>query len=258
MVLHSLLALSSRHLAIQFDQSQDEASFYHGECLSLLIEALSDSETTYDDNLLSTVVLLRVYEELEQSTDTYLHLGGAGRLLSAIPTFAHSGGLAEAACWQSLRQDIFVSLVTSQPPTLRLESYDQSSAFQFRDDAACANVIVLLFAKILRLTFATEYHHDRPNDSWTALESDIERWHDRRLRLFQPILEEHSDLNHCRPFPVICMLNPPQVVAEQYYLCCKVFLNIHSPQSESLTAFQEARRRRNTEVGTKDLSLNKF
>ena len=211
MVLQSLLALSSRHLAIQFDQSQDEASFYHGECLRLLIDALSDSEATYDDNLLATVVLLRVYEELEQSTDSYLHLAGTGRLLAAIPTFAHSGGLAEAACWQSLRQDIFVSLVNAQPPTMRLESYDQSSAFKFRDDAACANVIVLLFAKVLRLAYTTEFHRqDVPKGNWAELEADIERWHDRRQRLFQPIFEEPLNLERGTPFPVCCLLNASQ------------------------------------------------
>ena len=188
-------------------QPEHEASFYHGQSLRLVIEALSASETTYDDDLLASVVLLRMHEEVEQWTDKYLHLRGIGRLLASIPTFAHSGGLAEAACWLSLRQDIFVSLLTGKPPTLTLEHYDQSSAFRFRDDGNCANVIILVFAKILRLVGSS----DAPSeDEWTLLEGDVKRWNDRRTRLFRPIYEEELDLNNNRPFPVICMINGPQ------------------------------------------------
>lgn len=208
MVLYSLLALSSRHCAILNIQEEHEASFYHGHCLRLVIDALSAAERSYDDTLLTAVVLLRSYEEIEQSTDRYLHLQGMGRLVAAIPTFAHSGGLAEAACWLSLRQDIFVSLINSQPPTLYLENYDQSSAFRFRDDGACANVIILIFAKILRLANSSEAsYHD---EQWADLESDVGKWNDRRVHLFQPIYDEEADVDSGRPFPVICMINAPQ------------------------------------------------
>lgn len=76
MVLFSVLALASMHQAVPNSQSQHEASFYHGECLRLLIDALSDDEGTYDDNLLASVVLMRVYEEIDRSTDDFHHLRG--------------------------------------------------------------------------------------------------------------------------------------------------------------------------------------
>lgn len=208
MLLFSVLALSSMHQAVSNAQSQHEASFYHGECLRVLIDALSDDEATYDDTLLASVVLMRVYEEIERSTDDYHHLRGIGRLLDAIPTFAQSGGLAEAACWQSLRQDIFVSLLNAQAPTFDLANYDQSSAFRFRDEGACANVIVLLFAKVLRLTYSAS--ETQLADTWASLEADIERWNERRYRLFQPIFEEDVDVENGKPFPVSCLINPPQ------------------------------------------------
>ena len=207
MVLYAVLAASSRHRALLMEQPEDEASFYHGQCLRLVIDALSSSER-HDDNLLASVVLLRVYEEIEQSTDTHLHLQGMGRLMSTIPGFAHSGGLAEACCWMFLRQDIFVSVVTCQPPTSCLENYDRSEAFKFRDDGACANVIVLLFAKVLRLVHSA--NQDGDNEHWLVLESDVERWNERRQMLFQPVYEEDLDLDEDRPFPVICMINGPQ------------------------------------------------
>ena len=204
MVLYSILAVCSRHQAILRNHEEHKASFYHGRCLRLVIKALSAPEPTYDDNLLTAVVLLRTYEELEQSTDKYLHLHGMGRLLASIPTFANSGGLAEAACWLSLRQDVFVSVTNGQLPTLGLENYEWSSAFKFYDDGACANVIVLIFAKMLRHHYAETEQSD---DTWARLEAETNRWDDRRRILFQPVYSEDLDLNANRPFPVICMMN---------------------------------------------------
>lgn len=208
MVLYAILATSSRHLAILSKQPEPaEASFYHGQCLRLVIEQLSGPETLYDDNLLSTVVCLRVYEEIEYKDDNHLHLSGTSRLLRAIPTFAHSGGLGEAACWQSLRQDIYICLTRGLPPSLHLESFEQSSVFTFRDDAACANVIILWFAKILRLAYSGERHD---STMWNRLALDVEAWNDRRLRLFQAIYYDDFDTADNRPFPMIHVISPPQ------------------------------------------------
>lgn len=96
----------------------------------------------------------------------------------------------------------------AQQPTFALANYDQSSAFKFRDEAACANVIVLLFAKVLRLTYSTA--DALPLYNWALLEADIERWNDRRCRLFQPIYAEDPEIEGGKPFPLCCMLNAPQ------------------------------------------------
>ena len=66
MVLFALLGISSRHLAILTQQPEPaEASFYHGQCLRLVIEQLAQPGSIHDDNLLATVVCLRIYEEIE-------------------------------------------------------------------------------------------------------------------------------------------------------------------------------------------------
>ncbi|KAF7194924.1 Transcription activator AMTR1 [Pseudocercospora fuligena] len=241
MVLYSLLAVSSRHLAIATNQPEPaEASFYHGQCLKLVIEQLSGPESSYDDSLLATTVCLRIYEEIEHVSDEYLHLHGTSRLLRAIPSFAYSGGLGEAACWQSLRQDIYVSVTKGVPPNFLLEDFEQSSAFTFRDDGACANIIILLFAKILRLT-----HGDKDKATlvaWNRLALDIEAWNDRRLRLFQPIYYEDMDITQGRPFPVVHMISPPQVAALQYYHACKAYMLLYKPTGDSVSGFCAAKR----------------
>ncbi|EME43115.1 hypothetical protein DOTSEDRAFT_132735 [Dothistroma septosporum NZE10] len=246
MVLYAILALTSRHLAVLSSNPEPaEASYYHGQCLRLVIDQLSGPESLYDDNLLSTVVCLRVYEEIEHANDEQHHLHGTGRLLRAIPQIAHSGGLGEAACWQALRQDIYISLTRSVAPSFQLELFDQSSAFTFRDDGSCANIVVLLFAKILRLAYSTEEQSN--SRGWALLKLDVEAWNARRCRLFQPIYYEDFDVAEKRPTPIIHMISPPQVAAMQYYHACRLVLLMNAPEPEQLTGFSAAKRRRTLE-----------
>lgn len=56
MILFALFALASGHLALK---EPLETSVYHGRCLRLVIHALSDLETSCDDNILSIIVCLR-------------------------------------------------------------------------------------------------------------------------------------------------------------------------------------------------------
>ena len=210
MVLYALLALTSRHLAVLARQTPElaECGFYHGLCLKFVIEQLQGPDALYDGSLLATVVCLRMYEEIDFSNDEAYHLAGTDRLMRAIPTFAFSGGLGEAACWQSLRQDIYLSMARNIPPSFHLENFELSSAFTFKNDGACANVIILMFAKILRLVY-TEAEQNNVA-AWDHLARDVEAWNDRRLRLFQPMYYEDSDTTQNRPFPIVHCITPPQ------------------------------------------------
>ncbi|KAE8340460.1 hypothetical protein BDV24DRAFT_62768 [Aspergillus arachidicola] len=125
MVLKAVLALPARLNAILSNTSDWEASEYHGQCLELLIAALAQPENTYEENLLITVVILRLSEELEQSSDEQCHLFGSNRLLNKMSTAASSGGIAEAISWVFLRQAIYASNVQSQPMQFDLAKYER-------------------------------------------------------------------------------------------------------------------------------------
>lgn len=208
MVLYAVLAVSSRHQALMAGYDELEASYYHGQCLELVINALSQPESTYDDNLFATIVCMRVYEELDEEVDDFLHLQGVGRLLTAIPTFAYSGGLAEAASWQALRQDIYMALFNKVQPSFDLENYGRSRVFDFRDDDACANVIVLIFARILRLLYSSASTVDL--DAWNDLEHSLEVWNTQRSLVFKPLYVKEADPTRDQPFPIIRLTNPAQ------------------------------------------------
>lgn len=206
MVFFAVLALSSLHQSLMTSGDALEATFYHGRCLELVILELS--KPTYDDTLFATMVCMRVYEELDDKVDAFLHLAGVGRILRAIPTFAHSGGLAEAASWQALRQDIYVSLRNKVQPSFDLDNYGLSRAFDFRDDGACANVIILLFARLLRLL------HSRPKsalyDDWREIEHHVEQWDAQRSLIFQPLFVKEANIDEAQSFPIIRLINPAQ------------------------------------------------
>lgn len=207
MVINALLTISSRVEAILSHSSDMEATAYHDRCLELLIPALSRPEHTYDDNLLVTVIILRLHEELDSYIDPKLHLLGSHRLLNSISQFSSSGGLGEAASWQFLRQAIYVCLVQKEPWQLHLEHYRRSKVFERFDDASYANTMIFLFAKLLQLISKPT---DRTGDSqeWTSLRQDIERWKIKRPRSFIPLKYLGPNFDENRPFSEIWMISP--------------------------------------------------
>ncbi|PWY91783.1 hypothetical protein BO94DRAFT_533239 [Aspergillus sclerotioniger CBS 115572] len=223
MVLKAVLCLAARHDAIMADSSDWEASEYHGQCLELLIAALALPEDTYDDNLLITVVTLRIYEELERATDEKCHWVGSNRLLNTMSKSASSGGLAEAVSWQFLRQAIYASLVQHEPMQLNLANYELSSVFRRRDDASYANVIIFLCAKIIQSCWGSPC--SAVDDSeWQHLSDSVEEWHRVRPISWQPLQYKDPSADENRPFPEMWIMSPPAVVGLQYYHASRILL----------------------------------
>lgn len=241
MVLKALLALASRHDAIMTGAEDLEASEYHGQCLELLIAALALPEETYDDNLLITVVILRIYEELEHSTDEKYHLLGSNRLVNTMSKTAYSGGLAEAVSWQFLRQAIYASVVQYQPMSLNLDNYERSTVFHACDDPAYANIIIFLCARVIQLC-----EGEVDEQAWFAVTSSVEEWYRSRPISWLPLRYREAGVDEDRPFPELWMMSPPVVVGLQYYHASCIFLTFDRWQT--LSDFELARARRLSEV----------
>ncbi|KAJ6014197.1 hypothetical protein N7540_008788 [Penicillium herquei] len=202
------MALTARHDAILTGNSDWEASSYHGQCLELLIPVLDQPENTYNENLLITVVILRICEELENNTDEKFHLLGSNRLINLMSRSASSGGLAEAVSWQFLRQAIYASVVQYQPLQLNLENYQCSTMFQRTDDAAVANMIIFHCAQII------QHCRDGPGalvgiSSWRHSAKSIEDWHQSMPTTWQPLRYQAPNIATDRPFPEIWMMSAP-------------------------------------------------
>ncbi|KAB8202747.1 hypothetical protein BDV34DRAFT_200519 [Aspergillus parasiticus] len=243
MVLKAVLALSARLNAILSNTSDWEASEYHGQCLELLIAALAQPEDTYDENLLITVVILRLYEELEQSSDEQCHLFGSNRLLNKMSTAASSGGIAEAISWVFLRQAIYASIVQCQPMQLDLANYERSTVFERQDDAAYANIAIFLCAKIIQLY--PKSLDCRVNEwDWQQLVDSVEHWYQSRPVSWQPLQYKEADLSAARPFPESWIMSPSAVVGLQYYHTCWILLTLSNRHWGVSSEYELARLRR--------------
>ncbi|KAJ5264774.1 hypothetical protein N7505_007567 [Penicillium chrysogenum] len=242
MLLKALLALAARHDAILTNGSECESSTFHGECLQLLIVALNQPEENYDDNLLTTVVVLRFYEELERTADRKCHLLGSNRLLNLMSRSASSGGLAEAVSWQFLRQAIYSSIAQYEPIQLDLQNYERSSVFHRDDDAARADAIIFFCACILQLCCAVPgYAIDRK--SWQRLADCVEGWHCNKPRSWQPLRYQAPVLSADQPFPELWIMSPPAVVGLQYYHASKIFLTLSDAPSLRMTDYETSQAR---------------
>ncbi|EAU33702.1 conserved hypothetical protein [Aspergillus terreus NIH2624] len=243
MVLKALLSLSARLDAIMSNTSDWEASEYHGQCLELLIAALARPEETYDANLLITVVILRIYEELKRPSDEQCHFFGSNRLLNRMSTAASSGGITEAVSWQFLRQAIYASIVQFQPMQLDLTNYERSSVFQRRDDAAYANTIIFLCAKIIQL-YPKSHSCVVDEAEWRHLMNSVEQWYQSRPVNWQPLQYKEAEPDADRPFPESWIMSPSAVVGLQYYHTCRILLTLSDRHWGISSDYELARLRR--------------
>jgi len=122
--------------------------------------------------------------------------------------FSNSGGLAEAASWIGLGQDLLVAQTNKQAPKYPLENYDRTSAIGRSDAGSAASRIILLLAKIMRRVFSTGSEPHK--DSWTYLKNSIEDWNDSKG--FQPLFQQDARAAD-KAFPIISMISAPQGTA---------------------------------------------
>ncbi|KAF9893211.1 hypothetical protein FE257_011634 [Aspergillus nanangensis] len=243
MVLKAVLCLSARLDAILSNMSDWEASEYHGQCIELLIAALAHPEDTYDDNLLITVVLLRMYEELERTSDEMCHFTGSNRLLNTMSKSASSGGIAEAVSWQFLRQAIFASIVQFECIHLDLGNYERSTVFQRRDDASYANIIIFLCAKIIQ-NYPKTHSMGIEDSVRQSLMESVDGWFNARPVTWHPLQYKDADPAADRPFPESWIMSPSAVVGLQYYHTCCIFLTLSNRHWGEPNDYELARRRR--------------
>ncbi|KAG7047733.1 zn 2cys6 transcription factor [Colletotrichum scovillei] len=252
-LLNGIFALASRFDTQGNDDTNEksdlESTYYHNRCIELLIEAFSQPPETWDSILLTAVVIMRLYEEYDNETDShYHHLRGTRNLLNhdAIARFVTQGGLAEAASWVHLRQALYVFLVRRTPIEICLENFERSSTFRSNDDTAHANRIVYLFAKVLKLFFPEDGSgfSTSSSETWEELQNDVDVWFKEKPLSFQPLFYERADVAKGRPFPTLWMAADPGTVALGYYYASKAIFSFQDYNSSNPTAGFEGTKKR--------------
>ncbi|OJD29996.1 zn 2cys6 transcription factor [Diplodia corticola] len=226
-IANAILALASRHLARVSGVEDFRSAEYMSECLRILIPVLDDPLGALDENLLAAIVILRLYEEMDD-IDEKCHLYGGTRLLNSIAKFVPLGGLGEAASWIFLRQDIYVALTTGQPLNIDLENYRQSPSFHADTSSAWANRMIFIFAEILDYSCRQDQVHSV--ERWEELDEQVESWNHSKPWHFRPLWIREETL----PFPEIWMTGPAHVVGQQYYSLSKILLGTFDPRLSRL------------------------
>lgn len=89
--------------------------------------------------------------------------------------------------------------------SIRLENYKQSHSFLKQDDYSWANIMVLLFAKVLSVAVMPQ--DDVSKEDWIELENAIEEWKSSKPDTFNPLSLQKGAPSKESPFPEIWMLN---------------------------------------------------
>ncbi|KAK8170212.1 hypothetical protein IWX90DRAFT_502455 [Phyllosticta citrichinensis] len=227
-IANAILALASRVLNGAHGTEDLQSASYMSECLRILIPVLEDPLAALDENLLTAIVILRLYEEMDDR-DQKTHLYGGTRLINSIAHMLPRGGLGEAAAWIFIRRDLYVSLTTGEPVNCNLEIYRKSHVFEDESDCAWANRIIYTFAYVLN--YCSQQNQEEDNSSfeqWKQLCGDVEAWNANKPHHFRPLwVNEPKDIGS--PFPKIWMTLPVHVVGQQYYSLAKIPLASYDP-----------------------------
>ncbi|KAK5085164.1 hypothetical protein LTR64_008638 [Lithohypha guttulata] len=258
----------------------NESPLYAEKCLQVLIKSMDDPFAHWDENLLATVVILRLHEELSHDDDVRCHLFGTRKILDSVSAFAADGGLREAASWVSLRQHIYVSLTEQQPLDITLQNFRHSSVFLIESNRNedWANRMVFIFARILDYAFS---HAPIPTpDRWHELRAEVENWWNTKPWDFAPLWKNMSPASRVtvttpasvpgvattpqdpprrnanvsassanypiKPWPELIVAHRAQVTALQYYHLARVVLAIYDPALTRL-GFGSIRARKSSE-----------
>ncbi|KAF4862716.1 hypothetical protein CGCSCA1_v014674 [Colletotrichum siamense] len=219
-IRYSICAFSARH----FNRCRDEdgdglALHYQNLCLNLLIPSMSGGQKI-TESVLTAVALLRQNEEMDED-DYRFHLEGTSRILNMVPEFSTLGGVAEAACWLCLREDIYVSLTTQTPIKTGLECFPESQSIRRDDDYSWASKSILNLAFLLKRAFC------EPRDPAQVALSEIEiaDWNASKPASYRPIYFQERSRDEGRCFPEVLTLLPHHAVGLQYYHIAQIVLN---------------------------------
>ena len=103
------------------------------------------------------------------------------------PNTLHRGGLAEAAFWVGLRQEIYSAMMSSKPISLNLSSMNPlvDRALSPTSDFTWANRAVVHCADVLNFCFGNDRH--LPVHEWQDVKERVQSWKDESPSSFEPI-----------------------------------------------------------------------
>ncbi|CAI6100657.1 unnamed protein product [Clonostachys chloroleuca] len=232
-LMNAILAASAKRLRRVSNFDSYIGDKYHQNCLKTLIPALSSLAAVMDENLLTTIVILRFMEELDvpcRSTEmtSESHLVGTRVFIAAQEKMSDFSGLRRAAFLVALRQEIHMAFIQGRVvhPNFDL---DMISRLVVPDSTGCdyANLIILHCASCIRYCYGSE---EQSIATWEELRERQDRIWIERPWIFHPMhVNENSGV-----FPEVVYLNDAIVTGMLHYYLVEVLLAAHNPKTPRL------------------------
>ncbi|KAF9694980.1 hypothetical protein EKO04_006737 [Ascochyta lentis] len=250
---HAVLCFAARH---RRDEAVADAAYER--CVSLLIDRLNDDSTSYDEMLLSAVLLLHFADQLNVqsragSRDKH-HLKGTSSILHASrksPFVDPSATtLGDAAFWVYVRQCLYNATISQEPLdidfSLQLQPapdsiHDSHPLTWLRSETAWANQILWHTACIANFCFAgTTAQSETPSriQQWQELQERIQTWLKKRPSAFDPIGSGPTSDDHV--FSDIWFTADWHVVSHVFYHFSWILLLRYKPDSKFTTRWVPA------------------
>lgn len=231
-LFHAILAYAAKHLSRLGNYKTEVADRYHQKCLNALIPALSNSSAVIDENLLTSLILLRAMEEVDMpisSPSPEFHLMGTRVFLEAQKTSCNFTGLRLASFWVALRQEIYMAFIHARPvhADFELNNIDWLST---PDVTGCnvANRIIIHCAACLRYCYGSQ---EGTVADWDELQGHLQQWWDERPWYYSPLYigrTDNGDLSCSLSDERYC--NSAVVTGVQHYHLAKMLLAAHNPK----------------------------
>ncbi|KAL2812154.1 hypothetical protein BJX63DRAFT_259922 [Aspergillus granulosus] len=236
LLLYACLATAARHLSHTTNLvPPNTADEYHEKCIAILLPGLGNWESKIGlEILLASTVILRFFEQISShapSNDSQRHLLAGSVYISSQVDCAVSGGLAEAAFWVFVMQDIQFALISQKPLRLTLSPFGERLQLLWAHQAAqtdrdWAHQAVWLLAETINHCYGV---HD-PNVSVAnsrVLKQKIEMWGTRKPDGFRPLHFSLADSRIGRPYPVIWYTRSLYATAIQHICMAKALMQEH-------------------------------
>ncbi|KAH7359263.1 hypothetical protein B0T11DRAFT_113750 [Plectosphaerella cucumerina] len=231
-LFHAILAYAAKRLSRLNNYESLVADNYHQKCLNALIPALSHSSAAVDENLLTSLILLRAMEELDVPISTpspEYHLMGTRMFLEAQKTSCDFKGLRLASFWVALRQEIYMAFIHGRPvhSDFALNNFDWLGK---PDVTGCnvANRIIIYCAACLRYCYGPQ---ELTVSAWDELQGYLQEWWDERPWYYSPLYSNRADDSGLTSFlPNEPYYNSAVVTGIQHYYLAKMLLAAHSPK----------------------------
>jgi hypothetical protein len=228
LLLYACLATAARHLSHTTNLvPPNTADEYHEKCIAILLPGLGNWESKIGlEILLASTVILRFFEQLSctsskskcyirkltviahaPSNDSQRHLLAGSVYISSQVDCAVSGGLAEAAFWVFVMQDIQFGLTSQKPLRLTLSPFGERLQLLWshrtnQTDRDWAHQAVWLLAETINHCYGVHDPNMRSANG-RLLKQKIEMWETRKPDGFRPLHFSLADSRIGRPYPVI-------------------------------------------------------